>query len=123
MIRRPPRSTRTDTLCPYTTLFRSVGEGSAHRRHLHLARRRAGRCARPLHGRRPVAEGDGREGRCGGCRLMKGPMLAAGTLPACLLLLAGCGPLSPDSNGDRPRSEERPEGKEWVSTCRSWWYT
>src|SRR3546814_15896582 len=25
MIRRPPRSTRTDTLFPYTTLFRSVG--------------------------------------------------------------------------------------------------
>src|SRR3546814_5687028 len=24
MIRRPPRSTRTDTLCPYTTRFRSV---------------------------------------------------------------------------------------------------
>src|SRR3546814_21058059 len=24
MIRRPPRSTRTDTLVPYTTLFRSV---------------------------------------------------------------------------------------------------
>src|SRR3546814_20540997 len=23
MIRRPPRSTHTDTLCPYTTLFRS----------------------------------------------------------------------------------------------------
>src|SRR3546814_13831524 len=23
MIRRPPRATRTDTLCPYTTLFRS----------------------------------------------------------------------------------------------------
>src|SRR3546814_14650483 len=33
MIRRPPRSTRTDTLFPYTTLFRS------HRR----AQRRAGR--------------------------------------------------------------------------------
>src|SRR3546814_11867008 len=33
MIRRPPRSTRTDTLCPYTTLFRSEhhvdGEGQA----------------------------------------------------------------------------------------------
>src|SRR3546814_3249539 len=29
MIRRPPRSTRTDTLFPYTTLFRSVGEGEA----------------------------------------------------------------------------------------------
>src|SRR3546814_17220536 len=26
MIRRPPRSTRTDTLFPYTTLFRSVQE-------------------------------------------------------------------------------------------------
>src|SRR3546814_2888199 len=27
MIRRPPRSTRTDTLFPYTTLFRSIGTG------------------------------------------------------------------------------------------------
>src|SRR3546814_20422669 len=26
MIRRPPRSTRTDTLLPYTTLFRSVAQ-------------------------------------------------------------------------------------------------
>src|SRR3546814_953420 len=26
MIRRPPRSTRTDTLFPYTTLFRSILE-------------------------------------------------------------------------------------------------
>src|SRR3546814_19629611 len=32
MIRRPPRSTRTDTLFPYTTLFRSPGGG------LHLRR-------------------------------------------------------------------------------------
>src|SRR3546814_18448349 len=30
MLRRPPRSTRTDTLFPYTTLFRSTGaRGSA----------------------------------------------------------------------------------------------
>src|SRR3546814_2367805 len=28
MIRRPPRSTRTDTLFPYTTLFRSFGAES-----------------------------------------------------------------------------------------------
>src|SRR3546814_6480842 len=28
MIRRPPRSTRTVTLFPYTTLFRSVDRGS-----------------------------------------------------------------------------------------------
>src|SRR3546814_2625531 len=31
MIRRPPRSTRTDTLFPYTTLFRSPVFCSAHR--------------------------------------------------------------------------------------------
>src|SRR3546814_16103823 len=30
MIRRPPRSTRTDTLFPYTTLFRSKVYGSAN---------------------------------------------------------------------------------------------
>src|SRR3546814_16453841 len=29
MIRRPPRSTRTDTLFPYTTLFRSDRQGEA----------------------------------------------------------------------------------------------
>src|SRR3546814_15005766 len=51
MIRRPPRSTRTDTLFPYTTLFRSgasqAGVGDARRRidrertypdHAHLQR-------------------------------------------------------------------------------------
>src|SRR3546814_4595375 len=33
MLRRPPRSTRTDTLFPYTTLFRSAGGyvSAAHR--------------------------------------------------------------------------------------------
>src|SRR3546814_16431663 len=42
MIRRPPRSTRTDTLVPYTTLFRSLlahrlggGQRSAGGRELH----------------------------------------------------------------------------------------
>src|SRR3546814_12932929 len=37
MIRRPPRSTRTDTLFPYTTLFRSDGRHRVRgdqRRHL-----------------------------------------------------------------------------------------
>src|SRR3546814_4542623 len=32
MIRRPPRSTRTDTLFPYTTLFRSERHGGAPRK-------------------------------------------------------------------------------------------
>src|SRR3546814_7384136 len=30
MIRRPPRSTRTDTLFPYTTLFRSLVPAARH---------------------------------------------------------------------------------------------
>src|SRR3546814_15873801 len=33
MIRRPPRSTRTDTLFPYTTLFRSSLVGEQRRGH------------------------------------------------------------------------------------------
>src|SRR3546814_4710332 len=33
MIRRPPRSTRTDTLFPYTTLFRSSNRRPVFRRH------------------------------------------------------------------------------------------
>src|SRR3546814_15581833 len=33
MIRRPPRSTRTDTLFPYTTLFRSGVHDSTLERH------------------------------------------------------------------------------------------
>src|SRR3546814_9717807 len=32
MVRQPPRSTRTDTLFPYTTLFRSIGRETAQRR-------------------------------------------------------------------------------------------
>src|SRR3546814_17465335 len=51
MIRRPPRSTRTDTLFPYTTLFRSPA-------HLRLARRRQLLCRRF---RNPVAQRSGCE--------------------------------------------------------------
>src|SRR3546814_5686678 len=40
MIRRPPRSTRTDTLFPYTTLFRS---NSLHRRDGDLRNRTIGK--------------------------------------------------------------------------------
>src|SRR3546814_17216181 len=35
MIRRPPRSTRTDTLFPYTTLFRSDRAGDVERQRKH----------------------------------------------------------------------------------------
>src|SRR3546814_5993516 len=39
MIRRPPGSTRTDTLFPYTTLFRSVGILGKHLDGPHAGRR------------------------------------------------------------------------------------
>src|SRR3546814_8743504 len=45
MIRRPPRSTRTDTLFPYTTLFRSHHSGTQRQANnesgCHAARRAA----------------------------------------------------------------------------------
>src|SRR3546814_2695930 len=62
MIRRPPRSTRTDTLFPYTTLFRFVGR--QYRRH--LAARRA---LDALPGRRPVC--GARRPRRGGAGLAR----------------------------------------------------
>src|SRR3546814_12562466 len=43
MRRRPPRSTRTDTLFPYTTLFRSRGDAVARRQLDHDVSPRAGR--------------------------------------------------------------------------------
>src|SRR3546814_2223096 len=36
MIRRPPRSTRTDTLFPYTTLFRSRNQGTGPHWHIEI---------------------------------------------------------------------------------------
>src|SRR3546814_9192975 len=67
MIRRPPRSTRTDTLFPYTTLFRSaggrlhrqghLGAGAAHGRVVVRRRSAAG-------GLRHLAAGTG--GQCAG---------------------------------------------------------
>src|SRR3546814_5711144 len=50
MIRRPPRSTRTDTLFPYTTLFRSEAV-----RHADLARRADGGRRRPCRAWRAAA--------------------------------------------------------------------
>src|SRR3546814_16206476 len=37
-IRRPPRSTRTDTLFPYTTLFRSIMRADKRERHQRLCK-------------------------------------------------------------------------------------
>src|SRR3546814_3246027 len=56
MIRRPPRSTRTDTLFPYTTLFRSPPRRGPCRRHS----RHGG--SHPRHARRRSPCCRGREG-------------------------------------------------------------
>src|SRR3546814_6217943 len=59
MKRRPPRSTRTDTLFPYTTLFRSSGDADRPDVHAvdvdgarfaHRRGQRAGRARRCLYG-------------------------------------------------------------------------
>src|SRR3546814_9845494 len=66
MIRRPPRSTRTDTLFPYTTLFRSElgrarrDDGRAAAVGAHLDRADAGRRQAAL---RPQGAGAGRRRR------------------------------------------------------------
>src|SRR3546814_11571295 len=60
MIRRPPRTTRTDTLFPYTTLFRSnelFGERQRRRETDDLRTRRLDRLEAPL-GRQPAREHD-----------------------------------------------------------------
>src|SRR3546814_21088882 len=53
MIRRPPRSTRTDTLFPYTTLFRSIHPLHAPGAGIHHVRT-AFRRARPAGRRRKI---------------------------------------------------------------------
>src|SRR3546814_2873772 len=59
MIRRPPRSTRTDTLFPYTTLFRS----RQHEQHLRVLAQR-----RDLQSRRSRRRWSGRGDRIGMAR-------------------------------------------------------
>src|SRR3546814_6299878 len=56
MIRRPPRSTRTDTLFPYTTLFRSPGEGRPDRRRAVLLHPHFRRLRQPAISRRRQAD-------------------------------------------------------------------
>src|SRR3546814_9907681 len=58
MIRRPPRSTRTDTLFPYTTLFRSYNRQFPARH--------------PSRSSRDVAPARSRPTRAGGCRYAAG---------------------------------------------------
>src|SRR3546814_13692165 len=128
MIRRPPRSTRTDTLFPYTTLFRSravhrtarpaPAAWAAHARGDRRADSRGGRVCAGAGGdvvtssglRRPVAA-TATERQVRMLRTAMGPVIAAALEdPEGVEVL-----LNPD------RSEERRVGKECVSTCRSRW--
>src|SRR3546814_12014988 len=97
MIRRPPRSTRTDTLVPYTTLFRSE---LVRRAPLDRAERRIA-----LVGladlAKDVAVGDEVIGILAIILALEFVAIAAGRIVG--------------------RSEERRVGKECVSTCRSRW--
>src|SRR3546814_14298126 len=109
MIRRPPRSTRTDTLFPYTTLFRSPGEdlrmeGPASPRLLELEcpPSSSTSCPRPscwTPRARPCRE----------------PSPVSGWTPS-----PRCASAS-GSSSPSPRSEELRVGTACVSTCRYRW--
>src|SRR3546814_10571533 len=98
MIRRPPRSTRTDTLFPYTTLFRSDDDLFAFADQLADPRRRL------LHVRHQVAVGEHRAlGHAGGAAgvLQEGDVVVADRDFGQLLALSeGKGVVEPDRVGD-----------------------
>src|SRR3546814_21161844 len=97
MIRPPPRSTRTDTLFPYTTLFRSGGSLEPPGSFLDKEAGSSVACSFPKTNPLP-REGEG-VWRCNRKRTSRSPLFYQA------------------SN----RSEERRVGKECVSTCRSRW--
>src|SRR3546814_13294901 len=126
MIRRPPRSTRTDTLFPYTTLFRSRLE-----RH-HDGGLRAGVVGQILERRRHVGENDrGKKRLIGAARDLDG--VAAGRQPTgaatddLVLHLFEEDPVAARrSHPDQflrltDRSDRRRVGQEGGSTCKSRW--
>src|SRR3546814_12370903 len=121
MIRRQPRSTRTDTLFPYTTLVRS--------HYPHPAERQPDRLTQP----RAVEIGPQRidEQQFGISRLpqqeVRQPALARGADEQIERRQAGGIEFGLDRRfvdrvrADIARSEERRVGKECVSTCRYGW--
>src|SRR3546814_17325606 len=96
MIRRPPRSTRTDTLFPYTTLFRSLELRSTAGRvgYFYTAAMRHHDLAREVEPHAGALGAGGEEGQ---------------------------EHFLPDRRRHAGRSEERRVGKECVRTCRSRW--
>src|SRR3546814_19076762 len=127
MLRRPTRSTRADTIFPYTTLCRSAGlraEGRAQ--HLHLGDEVPVPVNHALgHAGRAAGEQD--RGDVVGLRVAQ-LRPGAGTV-SLDLRQRGVGPPRSRAGGPayarrlRPaqRSEERRVGKECVRPCRSLW--
>src|SRR3546814_19545178 len=108
MIRQPPRSTRTNTLFPYTTLFRSY---EAKIRNMGNAGRNGGVYYTP----RPLIRAIVRVTAPQlGERIYDGAVGSAGFLCEAFDFLR-------TENPKRSRSEERRVGKECVRTCRSRW--
>src|SRR3546814_13396836 len=106
MIRRPPRSTRTDTLFPYTTLFRS---------------RDAGRL-RPMKPLPLVAlVGNPNAGKTSLFNALTGARQKVGNYPGVTVERKQGRWQLEDGRHIDLRSEERRVGKECVSTCRSRW--
>src|SRR3546814_17329076 len=104
MRRRPPRSTRTDTLFPYTTLFRSIGGAGPE-------------CAEPA-GRRDRGGG----GLAGGDAGRRRHALQPSGRPA----FHGLAAPSVHHGGGASvsgRSDEHRVGKACVSTCMFRWST
>src|SRR3546814_18943008 len=121
MIRRPPRSTRTDTLFPYPTLFRSTRRRPAavdlqsHR--LATDVRRDGTATDPD---RAAGPAPAREAATSGAdHPAPDRRLAAALATTRLCAVCAADLLLPLRRFDR--SEERRVGKECVRTCRSWW--
>src|SRR3546814_1400093 len=78
MVRRPPRSTRTDTLCPYTTLFRSLLRrgGERHDETTHSRAMQGGRGrARNLHDHQIGLASSRNESDCGSLAVTGGNIL------------------------------------------------
>src|SRR3546814_11414328 len=121
MRRRPPRSTRTDTLFPYTTLFRSDENGD---------RLVAGGLQRQQLGGNPLGQflvdaaidqdGAGLEQALADDRELFLVLVLAVGLFRLVVVQDGAVQHATD-NSLKGRSEERREGKECVSTCRSRW--
>src|SRR3546814_12834296 len=112
MIRRPPRSTRTDTLFPYTTLFRSgVGYLNAKWKNGEFDLPDEDDIFDPL----PIK----------GKRIQNSPTFSANGSAEWKHEIGDAYVVSVRGDfthtGAFYRSEERRVGKEWVSTCRSRW--